>query len=141
MPKLYERRTKRHMDPVGGNQDEGGSSDPVVRSTRELRPRGQKRPQDDDIVEESAGESSDSSDDEIEDSTFRVEHRHGKGPANGSGSDEEEEEGDISDNDEEEEGGSEESEQEIPFHITQRPIRLGSRRCIDYSGSGMTREV
>ena len=105
------------------------------------RPRGQKRPQDDDIVEESAGESSDSSDDEIEDSTFRVEHRHGKGPANGSGSDEEEEEGDISDNDEEEEGGSEESEQEIPFHTTQRPIRLGSKRCIDYSGSGMTREV
>ena len=72
---------------------------------------------------------------------FVSKHRHGKGPANGSGSDEEEEEGDIGDNDEEEEGGSEESEQEIPFHITQRPIRLGSRRCIDYSGSGMTREV
>ena len=44
MPKLYERRTKRRMDPVGGNQEEGGSSNPVVASTRELRPRGQKRP-------------------------------------------------------------------------------------------------
>jgi len=128
------------MDPVEGNQDEGVSSDPVVRSTRELRPRGQKRPHDDDIVEESAGESGDSSDDEVEDSTFRVEHRHGKEPANGSESDEEEE-GEIGDNDEEEEGNSEESEQEIPFPTTQRPIRLGSRRCIDYSGSGMTREV
>ena len=44
MPKQFERRTKHRMDPVGGNQEEGGSSNPVVASTRELRPRGQKRP-------------------------------------------------------------------------------------------------
>ena len=37
MPKLYDRRTKHRMDPVGGNQDEGGSSDPVVRSTKAKR--------------------------------------------------------------------------------------------------------
>ena len=67
-------------------------------------------------------------------------HRRGKGPADGSDSDEEEE-GDLGDNDEEEEGDSEESEQEIPFPTTQRPIRLGSRRCIDYLGSGMISEV
>ena len=71
---------------------------------------------------------------------FVSKHRHGKGPADGSDSDEEEE-GDLGDNDEEEEGDSEESEQKIPFPTTQRPIRLGSKRCIDYLGSGMTREV
>ena len=62
-----------------------------------------------------------------------------KGLADRSGSDEEE--GDLGDNDEEEEGDSEESEQKIPFPTTQRPIRLGSKRCIDYLGSGMTSEV
>ena len=75
-----ERRTKRRFVVSSGDADEGGSSHPNVASDRELRPRGQKRAAADDIDEESPGSSSDSSDDEIEDAHYWVEHWHGKGP-------------------------------------------------------------
>ena len=56
--------------------DDGGSSYLNVVSGRELRSR--KRSAADDIIEESDGSSS--NDDEVEDETYRVEHRAGKGP-------------------------------------------------------------
>ena len=75
----HERRTKRRQDPSDihmADADEGGSSHLNVVSGRELRLR--KRSAADDIIEESDGSSS--SDDEVEDETYRVEHRAGKGP-------------------------------------------------------------
>ena len=79
----HDRRTKHRHDPANvhmADAGEGGSSQPSVTSGRILRPRGQKRAAADDIDEESPGSSSDSSDDEIEDAHYWVEHWHGKGP-------------------------------------------------------------
>ena len=80
MPKQFEGKTKRRFDTTSANLDEGGSSVPNVVNGRELRIRGQKRQIANDIEEESVGGSSDSSDDEVEDETYRVKPRHGKGP-------------------------------------------------------------
>ena len=132
-----ERRTKHRFDTAGANQDESGSSHANVASGRELRPRGQKRAPVDDIGEESEGGSS-SDDDDVEDSPFRVEPHHGKGVAQQSSSEEEEE---SAGDDDEENEESDENEQGITFLTIQKPVRLGSRKCIDYSRSGMTREV
>ena len=75
----HEKRSKHRHDSSDvhmADADEGGSSHPNVVSGRELRLR--KRSAADDIIEESDGSSS--SDDEVEDETYRVEHRAGKGP-------------------------------------------------------------
>ena len=133
-----ERRTKRRFDSGGANQDESGSSGTNVISGRELRPREKKRAATatiDDIVEESEHTSSD--EDDVEDSPYRVEQRSGKAPAEENSSEEEEET--AGDDGEEEE--DEEREENLTYLILQRPIRLGSRKCVDYYGKGMTREV
>lgn len=132
-----ERRTKRRFDIGGANQDESGSSGTNVISGRELRPRERKRSATasiDDIVEESEHTSSD--EDNVEDSPYRVEQRSGKAPAEESSSEEEEET--AGDDEVEKEKDREES---LIYPIIQRPIRLGSRKCVDYYGKGMTREV
>src|SRR6185437_2768351 len=133
-----ERRTKRRFDSGGANQDESGSSGTNVISGRELRPRERKRSATttiDDIVEKSEHTSSD--EDDVEDSPYRVEQRSGKAPAEENSSEEEEET--TGDDGEEEE--DEEREENLTYPILQRPIRLGSRKCVDYYGKGMTREV
>ena len=130
----HKRRTKRRFDSGRANQDESGFSRTNVVSGRELRPRERKRAGAADIVEESEGGSS--SDDE-EDSPYRVEQRSGKAPMQENSSDEEEETAD----DDEEEEESEEREENLTYPIIQRPVRLGSKKCVDYYGKGMTREV
>ena len=133
----HERRTKRRFDIGGANQDESGSSGTNMISGRELRPRERKRSATapiDDIVEESEHTSSD--EDNVEDSPYRVEQRSGKAPAEESSSEEEEET--AGDDEVEKEKDREES---LIYPIIQRPIRLGSRKCVDYYRKGMTREV
>ena len=51
-----------------------------------------------------------------------------------------EEEEEIADDDKEEEE-SEKRKENLTYPIIQRPVRLGSRKCVDYYGKGMTREV
>ena len=131
----HERRTKRRFDSGGANQDESGSSRPDVISGRELRHRERKRAAAADIVEESEGGSS-SDEDDVEESPYRVEQRSGKAPAEENNSEEEEET--AGDDEEEEENDREEN---LTYPIIQRPVRLGSRKCVDYYGMGMTREV
>ena len=126
----HERRIKWRFDSGSANQDESGSSGTNVVSGRELRPRERKRATTADIVEESVGGSS--SDDE--DSPYRVEQRSRKAPMQENSSEEEEE---TADDDEEEE----EMEENLTYPIIQRPVRLGSKKCVDYYGKRMTREV
>ncbi|RLM73945.1 hypothetical protein C2845_PM15G02280 [Panicum miliaceum] len=83
-----ERRSKRRLNPPQ-DPNERGSSHADVDSSRTLRSRGQKRAPSGDIEGGSNGSSSNSSDDEVEDETFRVEHRTGKGPAEDDSEDEE----------------------------------------------------
>ena len=88
-----EKRSKRQHDPSDvhmADDDEGGSSHLNVVSGRQLRSR--KRSAADDIIEESDGSSS--SDDEVEDETYRVEHRAGKGPIQQESSEDAEDEDD-----------------------------------------------
>ena len=132
-----ERRTKRRFDSGGANQDESGSSGTNVISGRELRPREKKRSATttiDDIVEESEHTSSD--EDDVEDSPYKVEQRSGKAQAEENSSEEEEE---TAGHDEEEEENV--REEKLTYPIIQIPIRLGSMKCVDYYGKGMTREV
>jgi hypothetical protein len=113
MPNHYERRKKILHEPSDANVDEGGSSHAHVVSGRNLRPRAQKRARvDDDIEEENLSESS--GDDDDEDETFRVEHRHGKCPAQ-QNNDDEEDAGDIGGNEEEEEGDYSDEEEDHPI--------------------------
>jgi hypothetical protein len=113
MANHYERRKKIRHEPSDANVDEGGSSHAHVVSGRNLRPRAQKRARvDDDIEEENLSESS--GDDDDEDETFRVEHRHGKCPAQ-QNNDDEEDAGDIGGNEEEEEGDDSEEEEDHPI--------------------------
>ena len=75
----HEKRSKHRHDSSDvhmADADEGGSSHLNVVSGRELRSR--KKPAACDFREESNGSSS--SDDEVEDETYRAEHRSGKGP-------------------------------------------------------------
>ena len=135
----HERRTKRRFDSGGANQRESSSSRTNVVSGRELRPRERKRAATtdiDDIVLESEGGSY-SDEDDVVDSPYRVEQRSGKAPADENSSEEEEEAA----GDDEEEEESEEREENLTYPIIQRPVRLGSRKCVDYYGKGMTREV
>ena len=74
-----EKRSNRQHDPLDvhmADDDEGDSRQLNVVSGRQMRSR--KRSAADDIIEKSDGSSS--SDDEVEDETYRVEHRAGKGP-------------------------------------------------------------
>ena len=137
MTRGYERRTKRRFDSGGANQDESGSSGTKVISGRELRPREKKRSATatiDDIVDESEHTSSD--EDDVEDSPYKVGQRSGKAQAEENSSEEEEET--AGDDEEEEENDREEN---FTYPIIQRPIRLGSRKCVDHYGKGMIREV
>ena len=73
----------------------------------------------------------------MEDSPYRVEQRSGKAPADEKNSEGEKEAA----GDDEEEEESEERKENLTYPVTQRPVRLGSRKYVDYSGKGMTREV
>ncbi|RLM74237.1 hypothetical protein C2845_PM15G04050 [Panicum miliaceum] len=90
MANQCERRTKRRLDSPPVDPNEGGSSHADVDRGRILRSRGQKRAPSGDIEGGSNGNSSNSSDDEVEDETFRVDHRTGKGPVDDDSEDEEE---------------------------------------------------
>ena len=86
----HERRSKRRFDSGGANQDESGSSRTNMTSDRELRPRERKSAASaviDDIMEESEHTSND--EDDVEDSPYRVEKRHGKTPVHENSSEEE----------------------------------------------------
>ena len=138
MPKQYERRTKRRYDSTSdvhmADADEGGSSHPNVSIRRTLRPR-QKRAADF-VAGDSDGTTS-SDEEDVEDSPFRVEPRHGKAPVQENSSEDEEAAGEHDEEDEEEEMNQE----ELSFPTIREPIRFGRGRCVDYSASGMTREV
>jgi len=109
--------------------DEGGSSHLNVVSGRELRSR--KKPAACDFREESNGSSS--SDDEVEDETYRVEHRSGKGPVQQDNS----EEGDDDEGEESEDvddaGG------DAP--VITKPRYPFGRAPTNYFGDGMTETV
>ena len=98
-------------------------------SGRQLRSR--KRPAVDDIIEESDG--SPSSDDKVEDETYRVEHRAGKGPVQQESSEDAEDEEEESENDDVEGGG------EAP--IITKPRYPFGRAPTNYFGNGMTETV
>ena len=83
------------------DDDEGGSSHLNVVSGRQLRSR--KRSATNDIIEESDGSSS--SDDEVEDETYRVEHRAGKGPIQQDSCEDAKDEEEESEEDDDEAGG------------------------------------
>ena len=126
-----EKRSKRQHDPNVhmADDDEGGSSQLNVVSGRQLRSR--KRSATNDIVEESDG--SFSSDDEVEDETYRVEHRAGKGPAQQESSEDGEDEEEESEDDDDEAGG------DAPV-ITKSRYPFG-RAPTNYFGDGMTETV
>ncbi|RLN09539.1 hypothetical protein C2845_PM11G06520 [Panicum miliaceum] len=94
-----------------------------------------------DIEGGSNGSSSNSSDDEVEDETFRVEHRTGKGPAERDSEDEEEGAigADGSDNDEGD-GSEDEDANDTEPPIINRP-RYPFGRAPNYFGDGMTETV
>ena len=104
MPKLYERRTKRRYDSTSdvhmADADEGGSSHPNVTSGRTLRPRQKKAANF--VAGDSDGTTS-SDEDDVEDSPFRVEPRHGKAPVQENSSEDEEAAGEDDEEDEEDE--------------------------------------
>lgn len=84
------------------------------------------------------------SDDEVDDETFSVEHHQGKGLAQKEDSDDEEEVlGDIYGNDgeEEEEDDDSEDEEELCFPTIRKPVGPATRRVVDNSVGGMTKEV
>ena len=131
----HKRRTKHRHDSTSvvhmEDTDEGGSSHPNVTSGRTLRPR-QRRAADN--VARDVGGTTSSDEDDVEDSPFRVEPRHGKAPVQEN----------SSENEEAAEGDDEEDEmhqEELSFPTIKEPIRFGRGRCVDYSASGMTREV
>ena len=100
----HEKRSKHRHDSSDvhmADADEGGSSHLNVVSGRQLRSR--KRPAADDIVEESDGSSS--SDDEVEDETYRMEHRAGKGPIQQDSCEDAKDEEEESEEDDDEAGG------------------------------------
>ena len=123
MTNLQERRTKYRFDPAGDDVDEGGSSHAHVDSGRELRPWGQKREVAEDI---------------IEDEPFRVEPRHGKGPALESSSEEA-----VADIDEEEddEAGSDDDKGDANAPATNRTRYPFGRGPTNNFGDGMTGKV
>ena len=77
----HERRTKHRHDSTSdvhmADGDEGGSSHPNVTSGRTLRPR--QRRAADNIARDSGGTTS-SDEDDVENSPYRIEPRHGKAP-------------------------------------------------------------
>ena len=104
MPKQYERRTKCLYDSTSdvhmADADEGGSSHPNVTSGRTLRPR--QRRAADNVARDSGGTTS-SDEDDVEDSPYRIEPRHGKAPVHENSSENEEAPGGDDEEDEENE--------------------------------------
>ena len=104
MPKQYERRTKRRYDSTSdvhmADADEGGSSHPNVTSGRTLRPR-QRRAADN--VARDGGGTTSSDEDDVEDSPYRIEPRHGKTPVQENSSEDEKVAGGDDEEDEENE--------------------------------------
>ena len=90
MPKLYERRTKRRFDQTSDvhmeDADEGGSSHPNVTSGRTLRPRKRAAV----YVAGDSGGTTSSDENDVEDSPFMIEPRHGKAPVQENSSEDEE---------------------------------------------------
>ena len=126
-----EKRSKRQHDPSDvhmADDDEGGSSHLNVVSGRQLRSR--KRSAADDIIEESDGSSS--SDDEVEDETYRVEHRVGKGPVQQESSEDAEDEEEESEDDDEAGGDA---------PVITKPRYPFGRAPTNYFGDGMTETV
>ena len=96
----HEKRSKHRHDSSDvhmADADEGGSSHPNVVSGRELRLR--KRSAANDTIEESDGSSY--SDDNVEDETYRMEYRAGKGPIQQDNSEDPEDEEEESEDDDE----------------------------------------
>ena len=108
--------------------DEGGSSHLNVVSDKVLRTR--KRAATSKILE-SNGRSS--SDDDVEDEPYRVEHRAGKGPPRESSSE------DAADDDDEEESEGDDAGGDAP--VITRPRYPFGRAPTNYFGDGMTETV
>ena len=104
MPKQYERRTKRRYDSTSdvhmADADEGGSSHPNRTRGRTLRPRQKKSANF--VAGDSDGTTS-SDEDDVEDSPYRIEPRHGKAPVHENSSENEEAPGGDDEEDEENE--------------------------------------
>ena len=103
-------------------------------SERTLRPR--QRRAVDNVARDSGGTTSSDKDD-VEDSPYRIEPRHGKAPVQENSLEDEEAAG----GDDEEDEENEMHQEELSFPTIREPIRFGCGRCVDYSASGMTREV
>ena len=93
--------------------------------------RSRKRSATDNIIEESVGSSS--SDDEVEDETYRVEQRAGKGPVQQESSEDAEDEEEESEEDDDEAGG------DAP--VITRPRYPFGRAPTNYFGGGMIETV
>ncbi|RLN03651.1 hypothetical protein C2845_PM13G17720 [Panicum miliaceum] len=131
-----------HGTVLGTYTRTGGSSHADVGRDRTLRSKGQKRAPSGDIEGGSNGCSSNSSDDEVEDETFRVEHRIGKGPAEGDSEDEEEGVvgADGSDNDEGD-GNEDEAANDAEPPVINRPQYPFGSAPTNYFGDYMTETV
>ncbi|RLN11491.1 hypothetical protein C2845_PM09G24890 [Panicum miliaceum] len=141
MPRKYERRTNHRLDSPQ-DPNEGGSSHTDVDKGRTLRSKGQKRAPSGDIEGGSNGSTSNSSDDEVEDETFRVEQRTSKGPAEDVSEDEEEGVAGADGSDDDEDDGSEDEDAgdaEPPF--INRPRYPFGRAPTNFFGDGFTETV
>jgi hypothetical protein len=133
--KTYTRskKQKRVDEPEGVSgpiEASGASSGPI------LRPRTSRasQPAEDEIVEEEEEEGYEMSSDDNEcEENYRMQFRHGKGPANDDDDDEDEEE----DFGGRERGVEEEEEEEVMLEI-RRPVNPSSHQIVNYLGMGKT---
>ncbi|RLN09781.1 uncharacterized protein C2845_PM11G02960 [Panicum miliaceum] len=143
MPNQRERRTKRCLDSPPVDPNEGGSSHADVDRGRTLRSRGQIRAPSGDIEWGSNDSCRNSSDDEVEDGTFRVEHKIGKGPAEDDSEDEEEgvAGADGSDDDDEIDRNEDEDAGDAKSPVINRPRYPFGRAPTNFFRDGMIETV
>jgi hypothetical protein len=133
--RTYTRsKKKKRVDEPEGDPDpiepSGASNGPI------LRPRMSRAPQPavGETVEEEEGHETSSDDNESEEN-YRMQFRHGKGPADDDDDDDDDEEEDYGGR---ERGAKEEEEEEHVMLEIRRPINSSSHRMVNYLGMGKT---
>jgi hypothetical protein len=133
--RTYTRsKKKKRADEPEGDPDQiepsSASSGPT------LRPRMSRAPQPavDEIVEEEEGHETSSDDNESEEN-YKMQFKHGKGPADDDDDDDDDEEEDYGDREKGVEG--EEEEEEVMLEI-RRPVNPSSHHIVNYLGMGKT---
>ncbi|RLN29558.1 putative copia-like retroelement [Panicum miliaceum] len=133
MPNQRARRTKRRLDSsqVDPNESESSHANVVSRKIFEIK-----------RAKKGTFSSSNSSDEEVEDETFRVEHRKGMRPTEGDSEDEEEGAVGADGSDDDEGDGSEnEDANDIELPVINRPRYPFERAPTNYFGDGMPETV